>query len=267
MLCHRLIARLDIKGPSVVKGIHMEGLRVMGKPAEMATRYADDGADELLYIDTVASLYGRNQLESLLRTTSEKVFIPITVGGGINDLEDARRLFNSGADKIAINTGAIKKPELVDAIAGTYGSQAVVISIQAKRTATGWEAYTDCGREKTGKDAIAWAHEAVRLGAGEILATSIDRDGTRRGYDIDLCEALADLPVPVVACGGMGHTMHLKEVFETGITAAAFASVLHYGKYTMKEIKDVLSRERWPIRQPAEIDLPYRRSLAGSGKA
>ena len=248
MLCHRLIARLDVKGANVVKGIHMEGLRVMGKPAEFATRYAEDGADELLFIDTVASLYGRNQLSGLLSETCEHVFVPITVGGGITSVEEARRLFNSGADKIAINTGAIKRPVLIRELAGIYGSQAVAVSIQAKRTPQGYEAYTDCGREKSGRDAIAWAHEAVALGAGEILITSIDRDGTRKGFDIELCKALAPLPVPVVACGGMGTVYHLKEVFDTGLTAAAFASVLHYGKFSMEEIKDVLRKDGYPIR-------------------
>src|SRR3990167_1914306 len=227
----RLIARLDIKGASVVKGVQMEGLRVVGKPEEMAKRYAEAGADEILYIDTVASLYGRNQLETLLEKTCEEVFVPITVGGGIKSVADARRLFNAGADKIAINTAALIRPDLINEMADKYGSQAVVVSIEAKRVNGGWEAYTDNGRNKTGVDVIRWAQSAVTNGAGEILLTSVDRDGTRRGFDTELVAAIAPhVPVPVTASGGCGGLGHLKAVLAAGADAVAVGSALHYGK-------------------------------------
>src|SRR3990167_1325280 len=202
----RLIARLDIKGASVVKGVQMEGLRVVGKPEEMAKRYAEAGADEILYIDTVASLYGRNQLEALLEKTCEEVFVPITVGGGIKSVADARRLFNAGADKIAINTAALIRPDLINEMAGKYGSQAVVVSIEAKRVNGGWECFTDNGRNRTDSGAVAWASEAVARGVGELLVTSVDRDGTRRGFDTELVSAIAPhVPVPVTASGEIGR--------------------------------------------------------------
>lgn len=237
----RLIARLDIKGPNVVKGIQMEGLRVVGQPAELARRYAED-ADEILFIDTVASLYGRNQLTQLLEATTAEVFIPVTVAGGIKSRADVKRLLDAGADKVAINTAAIANPALVKDLSDHYGSQAIVVQIDAKRTPTGWEAYTDNGREKTGKDAIAWAEEAVRLGAGEILLTSIDRDGTQKGFDVELAKAIApNLPVPVTISGGMGNMEHLKAVLRDGkADAVAFASVLHQGKYTVTEMRAAL---------------------------
>jgi imidazole glycerol-phosphate synthase subunit HisF len=235
-LAYRIVARLDIKGGRVIKGIRFEGLRVMGDPAEMAKRYADDGADELLYIDTVASLYGRNQLEQLLRKTTESVFVPITVAGGIRSSADARQAFNAGADRVAINTAAISSPHLIRDLADRYGSQAVTVSIEAKRTATGWECYTDCGREKTGKDAIRWAHEAVELGAGELLVTSIDCDGTRGGFDSELLAAI-DVDVPVIVSGGMGRVEHLDGLPGDGV---AIGAALHYGDVTIPQVKDSL---------------------------
>lgn len=239
----RLIARLDIKGPNVVKGINFEGLRVVGKPAELAKQYAEGGADELIYLDTVATLYGRNQLSSLLERTTDQVFIPVTVGGGIRSRVDVRRLLESGADKVAINTAAVRNPSLIKECADYYGSQCVVVSIEAKRRLEmGWEAYTDNGREKTGKDAIRWAHEAVELGAGELLITSIDQDGTKRGFDVNLIKAIAPhVPVPVTACGGAGCVEHIREVLREGkADAVAVASVLHYGKLTFEEIRKAL---------------------------
>src|SRR3990167_3122466 len=239
----RLIARLDIKGQNVVKGICMEGLRILGKPEYMAPRYAENGADEILYIDTVASLYGRNQLEALLEKTSEEVFIPITVGGGIASKEDARRLFNAGADKIAINTAALKQPDLINELADHFGSQAIVVSIEAKRTSNGWEAYMDNGRQRSGRDAITWGEDAVKRGAGEILLTSVDHDGTRRGFDVDLYATIApNVPVPVTASGGMGTLEHLRAVLEHGhADAVAMASVLHYGKLTFAEMREAVN--------------------------
>ncbi|MDZ4346077.1 MAG: imidazole glycerol phosphate synthase cyclase subunit [Candidatus Binatia bacterium] len=238
----RLIARLDIKGPNVVKGVQMEGLRVVGKPAALARKYAESGADELLYIDTVATLYGRNQLGGLLEQTCEEVFVPITVGGGIRSTQDIRSALLHGADKCAINTAALYRPELISDAVEKYGSQAIVVSIEAKRVNGGWEAYTDNGREKTGKDAIRWAHEAVELGAGELLITSIDQDGTKRGFDVDLIKAIAPhVSVPVTACGGAGCVEHIREVLREGkADAVAVASVLHYGKLTFEEIREAL---------------------------
>ena len=240
MLATRLIARLDIKGPNVVKGVRMEGLRVIGNPIELARKYAEEGAHELLYIDTVASLYGRNQLASLVMETSESVFIPITVGGGIKGREDVRGLLVAGADKISLNTYALSRPSLVRELHDELGAQAITVSIQAKKTPQGWEAYTEGGRQRTGKDAIQWAEEAVRLGAGELLITSIDQDGTMKGFDLDLIRAI-QVPVPVVACGGLGSVEHMHEALDAGADAIACASALHYGKVTLKELEDALS--------------------------
>jgi len=240
----RLVARLDVKGPNVVKGVQMEGLRVVGNPAELARRYAED-ADELLYIDTVASLYGRNQLCELLEKTCEEVFIPITVGGGIKTRADVKRLLDSGADKVAINTAALSNPQLIRECADYYGSQAIVVSVDAKRMERGtWEAFTDCGRERTGKEATAWAREAVALGAGEILLTSIDMDGTRRGCDLELIRALRDIPVPLTYGGGIGSTSDATAARAAGADALAIASALHYGKLTIKELRNGLAASK-----------------------
>lgn len=240
----RLIPRLDIKGPNCVKSIAFEGLRVVGEPGALARKYAKE-ADEIIYLDTVASLYGRNQLAALLEQTTSEVFIPVTVGGGIGSLQDARRVLNAGADKVAINTAAIKRPELITELAGYFGSQAVVVSIEAKRQpAGGWEAYTDNGRERSGRDAVAWAAECVERGAGEILITSVDRDGTRRGFDLDLIRAVAGLPVPVVASGGMGSIEDARSAYEAG-ACVAIASVLHYNKLTLKEIRNGLAESQF----------------------
>jgi cyclase len=245
----RLIARLDIKGSNVVKSVQMEGLRVVGKPEEMAKHYAESGADEILYMDTVASLYGRNQLEALLEKTCEEIFVPITVGGGIGSVQDARRLFNAGADKIAINTAALKRPALINEMAEHFGSQAVVVSIEAKRAGNGWEAYMDNGRQRSGRDAITWGEDAVKRGAGEILLTSVDRDGTRRGFDIDLYATVApSLPVPVTASGGCGSLEHLKAVLRAGADAVAVGSALHYGKVNFEEMRLEASKVRHAAR-------------------
>ena len=178
MLSYRVIARLDIKGENLVKPLQFEGLRVLGKPVDFARKYAKDGADELFYLDTVASLYGRNQLEGLIEETSGSAFIPLTVGGGIQCCDAAIHLLRIGADRVALNTAAIKNPTIINDIANSVGNQALSVSIEAKRVNGGWEAYTDCGRNPTGLDAVLWASEAADRGAGEILITSIDRDGT-----------------------------------------------------------------------------------------
>lgn len=238
-LAYRVLCRLDVKAPNLVKPYQFEGLRVIGKPAEYAKRYADEGADEILYLDVVASLYGRNQLESLIEETSEEVFVPISVGGGVKSCSDVGRLLKFGADKIALNTNAILRAGLVQELSSSVGSQAIVVSIEAKRTQKGWEAYTDCGRNPSGKDAIKWAETAARLGAGELLITSIDQDGTRKGPDIELLKRI-DVDIPVIACGGI----RLQDVCEVAqySDALAIGASFHYGDCTIAQVKDALRR-------------------------
>lgn len=236
----RIIPRLDIKGPNLIKGIHLEGLRVMGDPQAFALRYYEAGADELVYMDIVASLYGRNNLSDIIRRTADQVYIPITVGGGIRSVDDARLLLRSGADKVAINTAAIARPELITEVSRRFGSQAMVLSVEAKQVAPGqWEAYTDNGRERTGLDVIQWVQRGVELGAGEILLTSVDREGTRKGFDIDLVRRVSRaVPVPVIASGGMGTLAHFIEAAQQGeADAIAMADVLHYQRMTIPEIR------------------------------
>jgi cyclase len=242
----RVIARLDIKGSNVVKGIHMEGLRKIGDPQTLAEKYANEGADELLYLDTVASLYGRNQLEDLLERTTERVFIPVTVGGGISSLADVQRLLNAGADKIAVNTAAIRRPNLLNEISDRYGNQCLVVSIEAKRTAHGWECYTDCGRERSGRNAVDWAFECGNRGAGELLVTSIDQDGTMKGMDYDLIAQIAPhVDIPVTACGGLGTIEHARKAVQQGADAVAAASAFHYNRITFEELRDVATEKQF----------------------
>ena len=236
----RLIARLDIKGANLIKGIQFEGLRVIGNPNDFARRYYEAGADELLYMDTVASLYGRNNLAEVVRHATENVFVPLTVGGGIRSLEDVGRLLRVGADKVAINTAAVARPQLISEVAARYGSQCMVLSIEAKQIAPGrWEAYTDNGRERTGRDVVEWAREGASLGAGELLLTSVDRDGTQRGLDVELCRAVTDaVDIPVILSGGMGSVTHLVDAAIIGhADAVAIAHVLHYGKLGFEQIR------------------------------
>lgn len=240
----RLIARLDIKGPNLIKGIHLEGLRVIGSPNEHAMRYYRQGADELLYMDCVASLYGRNSLGNIVMDAVQNVFVPITVGGGVRSVDDAAKLLRCGADKIALNTAAVRTPALISDIARRFGSQCVVLSVEAKQTgADRWEAYTDNGREKTGLDVIKWVKYAVKLGAGEILITSVDREGTRRGFDIKLVGAITtEVDVPVIASGGMGKPDDLIDVVKLGYAdAVAMADILHYNRATIGDIRRAAS--------------------------
>ncbi len=237
----RIIPRLDIKGPNLIKGIQLEGLRVMGDPQEFAIRYYEAGADELVYMDIVASLYGRNNLSDIIRRAADRVFIPITVGGGIRSIDDARHILRSGADKVAINTAAVARPELITEVSRRFGSQAMVLSIEAKQVAPGkWEAYTDNGRERTGLDVLEWICRGVELGAGEILLTSVDREGTRKGFDIELVRQVsAAVPVPVIASGGMGSIEHFIEAATTGgADAVSMADVLHYNRIPLAAIRD-----------------------------
>ena len=237
----RLIPRLAVKGDSVVVTVNMEGLRKVGKPADLARQYAEQDIDELLYLDVVASLYGRNQLDDLLSQTVDSVFVPITVGGGIKNLDHVKRLMDAGADKVAINTGAIENQRIIEEIAGHFGSQALVVGIEAKRVNGGWEAYIENGRERTGKDAVAWAFEAVKLGAGELLITSIDKEGTKRGCDLDLIRAIApNVPVPVIACGGIGKLEDALAVSKLG-ACIAMSSALHTNALTIKDTREYVN--------------------------
>jgi cyclase len=228
----RVIPRLDIKGPNLVKGIHFEGLRVLGKPEQFAQIYYEGGADELLYMDVVASLYGRNSLLDIIRKTAQEIFIPLCVGGGLRSVDDIRTVLRAGADKVALNTAAIGTPELIRDAARHFGSSTIVVSIEAHKVADRkYEAYAEYGRERTGVDSIDWAIRAAELGAGEILVTSIDREGTGKGYDLELTRLIADaVPIPVIAAGGAGNVAHVLDVVSEGrADAVSLASVLHYG--------------------------------------
>ncbi len=236
----RLIPRLDIKGPNLIKGIHLEGLRVVGDPQAYARRYYEQGADELIYIDIVASLYGRNSLRDIVSRTARDVFIPLTVGGGVRSVDDVRELLRAGADKVAINTAAVRRPQLIGEVSRVFGSQCMVLSIEAKNVGPGkWEVFTDNGRERTGLDVLNWVRQATELGAGEILLTSVDQEGTRKGFDVDLVRAVtAEVSVPVIASGGMGTIDHLVEVCARGrADAVAIADALHYNRLTLGDIR------------------------------
>ena len=239
----RIIARLDVKAPYLIKGVHLEGLRKLGDPQTFAEKYYNDGIDEIIYIDSVASLYERNTIVDIVRHTAENVFIPITAGGGVRSVDDARELLRVGADKIAICTAALKTSSLISEIASTLGSQCMVLSVQAKSRADGgWEAYCDQGREHTGRDVLEWVREAEQLGAGEILLTSIDQEGTYRGFDLDLLRAVSSrVSIPVIAIGGMGSVDHAGAAISAGgATAVAVAGFLHYEKSSVPEIRDGL---------------------------
>lgn len=236
----RLIARLDIKGPNLIKGIHLEGLRIIGSPAEHALRYYEQGIDELLYMDCVASLYGRNHLGDIVRSAAENIFVPMTVGGGIRSVDDATQILRAGADKVAVNTAAVATPQLITDIARRFGSQCMVLSIEAKQIGAGrWEVYTDNGRERTGLDVIEWVKRGVSMGAGEILLTSVDREGTRKGFDIDLVRAAsAEVSVPIIASGGMGSSEDMVAVArDGGADAVAMADILHYKRAGVGDIR------------------------------
>lgn len=239
----RVIGRLDVKTNFLVKGIHLEGLRKLGPPNDFSTRYYQQGIDELLYVDIVASLYERNSLIPVIKEASDNIFIPLTVTGGIRSLENAKEALHSGADKVGVNTASIKSPELISEIADSYGSQCMVSSIEAKRTPSGkWEAYYDNGREKTGIDALEWAVEVEKLGAGELLVTSVDQEGTGKGMDVELIQKVCDrVNIPVIASGGAGSLSDVEDVVKkTGLSGLALANVLHYEKLNIQEIKDHL---------------------------
>lgn len=236
----RLIARLDVKGQNLIKGIQLEGLRKIGDPNEFAKKYYEQGIDEIIYMDIVASLYERTNILSIIRKTTQDVFIPITVGGGIRSVENVREVLRAGADKIAINTAALKNPPIISEISKRFGSQCMVLSIEAKKIGNNkWEAYYDNGREKTGIDVVEWAVNGWKLGAGEILLTSVDKEGTAKGFDVELIHAVSNaVSIPVIASGGMGTVEHLVEAVHDGCAdAVAMAHVLHYGKMTVMDVR------------------------------
>ena len=235
----RIIARLDIKNDSVIKGIHLEGQRRVGDPVELATRYYTQGADEILFMDSVASLYDRNNLFSTIERACESVFIPITMGGGIRSIGDVECALASGADKVAVNTALVRNKGLTEQIASIYGSQILVGSIEAKRGHTGWEAYISNGREPTGLNVIEWAIELEKRGVGELLVTSIDQEGTRKGFDLVLYkELIKATSVPIIASGGAGKLAHIRELISSSNPQGiSIASLIHYSTHPIKEIK------------------------------
>lgn len=248
----RIIPRLDIKGSNLIKGVQLEGLRVIGDPQDHAIRYYEDGADELIYMDVVASLYGRNSLNDIVRRAAKDVFIPITVGGGIRSVENAKDILRAGADKVAINTAAVANPDLIRAVSRRFGSQAMVLSVEAKQVGPcKWEVYTDNGRERTGLDVLEWVVRGVELGAGELLVTSVDREGTRKGFDLALIRAVSDaVPVPVIASGGMGGLCHFAEAaFEGAVDGIAIADALHYNRLTLAQIRAAALDAHLPVRK------------------
>ena len=250
-LAKRIIPCLDVNAGRVVKGVNFVALRDAGDPVEVSRRYDSEGADELTFLDITASSDNRDLILSVIERVAEQVFIPLTVGGGVREVADVRRLLNAGADKISINTAAVNKPRLVADAAGRYGAQCIVVAIDAKRhPAGGWEVFTHGGRNATGRDAVEWAIEVTRLGAGEILLTSMDRDGTRQGFDLELTRAVADaVPVPVIASGGVGNLAHLADgIVLGGADAVLAASIFHYGEYTVREAKRFMAERGIEVR-------------------
>ena len=254
-LAKRIIPCLDVTAGRVVKGVNFVGLRDAGDPVEIARRYDEQGADELAFLDITASSDGRDLIVGVVEAVAAEVFIPLTVGGGVRSVEDVRRLLNAGADKVSINTAAVQRPQLVKEAAGRYGSQCIVVAVDAKRSAGAgaprWEVYTHGGRNATGLDALEWGRRMETAGAGEILLTSMDRDGTRRGFDLDLTRAFSDaLTIPVIASGGVGTLEHLAEgILQGRADAVLAASVFHYGEYTVRQAKEHMARRGIEVRR------------------
>ncbi|QIP01748.1 imidazole glycerol phosphate synthase subunit HisF [Bradyrhizobium symbiodeficiens] len=242
----RIIARLDVKNEYVIKGVQMEGLRKIGNPNEMARNYYAGGIDEIIFIDCVASLYDRPSIFPILRRASEEIFVPITIGGGIKSLDDVEAALDAGADKVAINTAATRAPALITEVAKRYGSQCVVGSIQSKKSSDSWEAYVDAGRERTGLRVVEWARRLEELGAGELLITSVDRDGTRSGFDVEVIAAVnQEVGIPVVAAGGFGKLEHATELLRRAEPSGiCFSSVLHYNKMSVDQLKAIPGIQR-----------------------
>jgi cyclase len=246
----RVIPCLDVDGGRVVKGVGFVDLRDAGDPVELACRYDAAGADELVFLDITATSDKRDTVVRLARRTADDVFIPFTIGGGIRSAADAQAVLDAGADKVSINSAALARPELIDELARTFGAQCIVLAIDAKRTNGSWEAYVAGGRTPAGRDVLEWAREGVERGAGEILLTSMDRDGTNEGYDLELTESVAGaVSVPVIASGGAGEPEHLVAALETGADAVLCASIFHYGRHTVGEVKEQLARAGVPVRR------------------
>jgi cyclase len=253
MLAKRIIPCLDVKDGRVVKGIQFVGLRDAGDPVEQAMRYDAERADELCFLDITASHEGRASMLDVIRRTADSIFIPFTVGGGIRSVDDFNAILGAGADKVAVNTAALADPDLIQRAADHFGSQCVVVAVDARRTEateSGWEVYTHGGRKATGMDAVAWCARAQALGAGEILLTSMDRDGTRDGYDLPLLNAVAaEVRIPVIASGGAGALEHLDAALSAGAHAVLAASIFHFGEFTLAEARRYLAARGHPVRQ------------------
>ena len=243
-LAKRIIPCLDVDRGRVVKGVKFVGLREAGDPVEVARRYNEQGADELTFLDITASSDERDLILPIIEAVAAQVFIPLTVGGGVRRVQDVRRLLNAGADKVSINTAAVQSPQLVADAAGRYGSQCIVVAIDARRAGAGWEVFTHGGRRATGLDAVEWARKMQGLGAGEILLTSMDRDGTRAGFDLELTRAVADaVDVPVIASGGVGALEHLADgVVQGRADAVLAASIFHFGEFTVAQAKEFMAK-------------------------
>lgn len=245
----RVIPCLDVDAGRVVKGVEFTDIRDAGDPVELAAHYDREGADELVFLDITATHEKRETIVQLARRTADEVFVPFTIGGGIRSVQDAQAVLDAGADKVSINSAALARPELVDELAKVFGTQCVVLAVDAKATNGNWEAFVAGGRTSTGRDAVAWVREAVERGAGEILLTSMDRDGTNDGYDLALTSAVSEaVDVPVIASGGAGELEHLAQALHTGADAALCASIFHYGRHTIGEAKEFLTEAGIPVR-------------------
>jgi len=247
----RIISRIDVKNNYVIKGIQFEGLRKVGDPLEIAQKYYQQGIDEIIFMDAVASLYERNNLFEIINNAAKHVFTPITIGGGIRKLDDIEKALNSGADKIAINTQAVKKSSFINQASRIYGSQAIVGSIEAKKTGNTWEAYIDAGRERTGKNAIEWAKELESEGAGELLVTSIDMDGTKNGFELELIHLISNsVSIPVISSGGAGNIEDIISLCKnTDTSGVAIASIFHYEDYSINQVKKGMIKNKFEIRK------------------
>ncbi len=248
-LTKRIIACLDVDAGRVVKGVRFQSLRDMGDPVAMATRYESEGVDEVVFLDISASHEGRETMLDVVARTAESLFVPLTVGGGVRSPDDMRRVLNAGADKVAVNTAAVEDPDLIDQCSRRFGAQCVVVAVDAKRDTRGWHVYTHGGRKDTDRDVVAWCQEAAARGAGEILLTSMDHDGTQDGFDLELLQAVSRaVPVPVVASGGCGNARHMVEALQAGADAALAASIFHEGHATVGEVKSIVADAGLPVR-------------------
>ena len=245
----RVIPCLDVNAGRVVKGVEFVDIRDAGDPVELAAHYDREGADEIVFLDITATHEKRDTIAQLARSTADEVFVPFTIGGGVRSVADAQAVLDAGADKVSVNSAALARPELIDELADVFGAQCVVLAIDAKAGLEGWQAYVAGGRSRAGRDAVAWAHEAVERGAGEVLLTSMDRDGTSDGYDVELTSAVSDaVGAPVIASGGAGELDHLLAALQAGADAVLCASIFHYGRYTIADAKAHLAAAGVPVR-------------------